>query len=110
MVIDASVDRRLLIKFILERKGYEVLTLRDTLDLFEDVERFDPALIFMSDELPGVKGFGAARLIEAEVRWKHIPIVYLSFGNEVVDMAGVENSLRIPFRGEDLIKMAEKYV
>ena len=110
IIIDASVDRLLLSKFILERKGYEVLILGNTIDLFGYIERFEPALIFVSSELPRVKGLGAARLIKAEVRWKHIPIVYLSRVDEVVDMAGAEDSLRIPFHGEELIKMAEKYI
>jgi len=90
-----------------------VLTLNNCDDLFTNLHLFNPRLIFMDHDMPGMSGMEATRLIKADEKWRHVSVIYFSSRvdiKQLADMAGADDWLSKPFRTEDLVRLAGNHV
>jgi len=75
LYIEDSFENRLLVRRILENRGYEFFEANDAREGFRAVEALKPDLILMDINLPDLNGFEAATRIKGTDRHRHIPIV-----------------------------------
>lgn len=97
-----------LIGELLGAEGLEVETLDDAAALWTTLQRFEPDLLLLDNDMPGVDGVSLCRAIRSDERWSRLPIVFLSgttSGEAVRAMfsAGADDFVSKPVSGEDLV-------
>ena len=78
LVVDDNLANARLVSFLLERKGYLVRTAVDAHDALTVLEVFQPELILMDIQLPGMDGLELTRILKADPRRRHIAIIALT--------------------------------
>jgi CheY-like chemotaxis protein len=83
LCVDDDHDQRLLLSFLLERRGLDVRTANDGTEGVAIAQEWLPDLILMDLMMPGVDGFQAAKQLRADPRTSQIPILALTaYGEE----------------------------
>ncbi|HAV02772.1 MAG TPA: response regulator [Chryseobacterium sp.] len=99
-IFDDNLEILELCTEILRDIGCEVKTSPTTNGVVEQVAAWMPDLILMDNWLPDITGVEATRLIKADERLKHIPVIYFS-ANSDIDLlakeAGANDFLAKPF-------------
>ena len=78
LVVDDNPTNMKLVSYILSARGYEVRTAADAQQALAMVETFQPRLILMDLQLPGMDGFEATRRLKADPRTRDIVVVALT--------------------------------
>ncbi len=78
LIVDDEPDIVNLIKFILERKGFETIVARDGQTAIDMAIAEKPDLILLDAVMPVVDGYEACRQLKENPATKSIPIVILS--------------------------------
>ena len=78
MVVEDDDDNRLMLRTLLEMKGYRVAEARDGEEAVEALRRGKPALILVDLQLPRLNGFALARRVRQDERLRAVPIVVVS--------------------------------
>jgi two-component system, cell cycle response regulator DivK len=78
LIVEDTEDIRLLVKLMLEQKGFRVLEAADGKEAVELALEHKPDLIFMDLRMPVVDGFEATRRLRQLPETRKIPIVGLS--------------------------------
>ncbi len=102
LVVDDEKDIVDLIRFNLERNGYDVLTAGDGITALELAAKEIPDLIVLDLMLPGVNGTEVARRLKADPATANVPIVMLTAKSEETDVIvgltlGAEDYVTKPF-------------
>ncbi len=107
MIVEDYDDTRLMVRLLLEKRGYRVLEADDGLKGVEIALRERPDLILMDLNMPHLDGFAATRRIRAHAEMRDVPIVAFSgygpehFGLEAL-AAGCDAYLCTPIEPEQL--------
>jgi CheY-like chemotaxis protein len=107
-IFDDDHDILELCSFILQQKGFEVLTRPDCRDLVETVSNFQPDVILMDNWIPESGGIEATQTLKAEPLLQKIPIIYFSANNDIKSLAakaGADKFLAKPFDIDALEKL-----
>jgi CheY-like chemotaxis protein len=75
LVVEDNMDSYELVRFILERYGYETFLAADGRDGVSATIKQKPDLILMDLAMPELDGWRATRQLKSDSRTKHIPIV-----------------------------------
>lgn len=113
LVVDDNNDHLYLVKLVLERRGYEVIILNDPGEFVDHVQAYQPALIFMDQNMPILTGIEAIKALKVDRVSRNIPIIFFTGRNDVEELAkmsGADDWLKKPFRLEELITKAEKFL
>jgi DNA-binding response OmpR family regulator len=108
VVVDDDEQIGQLVKFIVEREGYEVVLAKDGRAVRELVATAAaPALIILDIMLPFVDGLQLLAEIRAHAEWKKCPAIMLTAKSQEKDMAraldaGANDYLVKPFLPDDL--------
>jgi CheY-like chemotaxis protein len=78
MVVEDDADSRLMMKTLLEMKGYIVVEASDGEQAIEVAERERPHLIIMDLRLPRLNGFGVTRHVRQHDHLRQVPIIIIS--------------------------------
>lgn len=116
LIVDDSVDNRLLFKYILENAGYtDVLTAGSAYDAFKVLGVENPSeadsvvdLILMDIMMPEMDGIEACRQIKSVERLRDIPIIMVTAKTEEKDIedafsVGAMDYITKPLRGIELL-------
>lgn len=87
LVVEDDDDIRLMIRYLLERRGCRVLEAADGLEALEVAQSFRPDLILMDISLPGLDGIGALSLIRDRTELRSAPVVAVSGHAAAEDIA-----------------------
>ncbi len=85
LVIEDDPASLRLMQYILEHKGYEVLTAVNGLDGLKKARSEEPDLVIMDVMLPGMDGFDICYHLRAEAQTVTLPILMLSAKAREVD-------------------------
>jgi len=115
LVIEDNETNMYLIKFMLEKSGYEVIEAREGTVGVELAVKEKPDLIIMDLQLPDIDGLEATKRIRASEADTEIPIVALtSFAmagdREKALAAGCTGYIEKPINPETFIAEIEKYL
>lgn len=115
LLIEDNEQNRYLATFLLEQRGYEVIS-AETGPLGIDLAgKIVPDLILLDIQLPGMDGYAVARALKSDPRLDHIPIVavtsYAMVGDkESVLAAGAEGYIEKPIDPETFVSRIEQFL
>ncbi|MBI4314578.1 MAG: response regulator [Chloroflexi bacterium] len=109
LIAEDERDIRELITFTLRYAGHEVIQAANGEEALALTREGVPDLIMMDVRMPKMTGYEACRLIKADDKIKHIPVVFLSAkGQETEIQTGLEvgaaDYILKPFAPDQLIK------
>lgn len=78
MVAEDDMDSRLMMRTLLEMKGYRVVEAADGQAAIEVAERERPQLVVMDLQLPRLHGLGVARHLRQHAELNSVPIIMIS--------------------------------
>ncbi len=115
LVIEDNEANMYLIKFMLEKSGYEVIEAREGTVGVEMAVKEKPDLILMDIQLPDIDGLEATKRIRASEADSEIPIIALtSFAmagdREKALAAGCTGYIEKPINPDTFIAEIEKYL
>ncbi|MCA9400438.1 MAG: response regulator [Candidatus Omnitrophica bacterium] len=111
VVDDNEVDRRV-VKNILEKQGYQILTANDGKEAVRVAMQEKPDVIVMDCEMPELSGVKACQRLKEENETEHIPVIFLTGSDtptniiECYDLEA-ENYLTKPVNAKLLLKDIE---
>ena len=75
LIVEDNEDNQELMRFLLERAGYDVISVENGLQGVEAARREKPDIILMDLSLPELDGWSAARQIKADPDLNNIPMI-----------------------------------
>lgn len=108
LVVDDEKSIVELVKFNLEREGFQVLTAFNGHEAVEKARKEKPDLIILDVMLPGIDGLEVCRSLSTDVETSQIPIIMLSARTEEVDKIlglelGADDYITKPFSPRELV-------
>jgi len=108
LIVEDEVDIADLIRFNLERAGYDVTKAHDGIVGAETAIRERPDLIVLDLMLPGRDGYSVFREVRRDSRTSHIPVIMLTARAQTEDRiqgleAGADDYLTKPFSPKELV-------
>jgi len=112
LVIEDDPASLRLTQYMLEHKGYEVLTAVNGLDGLKKARSEEPDLVILDVMLPGMDGFDICYNLRAEPQTAKMPILMLSAKAREVDMdtgrkVGADNYITKPVDPAEIISSVE---
>lgn len=113
LIVEDEVDVVEIIKFVLQKNGYQVLEAFDGLEGLEKAKREMPDLIILDIMLPGMSGYKVCRLLKFDERYKKIPILMLTARTQESDKAlgkeaGADKYVIKPFEPDELVAIIKE--
>jgi DNA-binding response OmpR family regulator len=111
--IEDDLEMTYLIKMILERKGYEIISINDGMEGFEIIEREKPDLVLLDLMMPNIDGWDIYHQLKSNETTKQIPVIIISAKAQPIDkvlglqIAKVNNYISKPFRPQELLESIE---
>lgn len=111
--IEDDIEMTYLIKMILERKGYEIITTNNGLEGFELVEKEKPDLVLLDLMMPEIDGWEIFQQLRSNSNTENIPVIVISAKAQPIDkvlglqVAKVNNYVGKPFKPQELIDSIE---
>jgi two-component system, cell cycle response regulator DivK len=78
LVVDDNAVNATLLCYLLMEEGYDVRSASDAREVLATLEQFQPKLIMMDLQLPGMDGLELTRQLKADPRRRHTIIVALT--------------------------------
>jgi two-component system alkaline phosphatase synthesis response regulator PhoP len=108
LVVEDEEDIRELLKYNLEKEGYQVFGAATGEEALQAVRRRRPDLILLDLMLPGIDGLEVCRRIKSEPQARHLPIVMLTAKGEETDIVtglelGADDYVTKPFSPRVLV-------
>ena len=108
LVVDDYQDAREMYAEYLQFSGFRVAEARNGNEALEQAFALKPDLILMDLSLPGMDGWEATRVLKADDRTKHIPVVALTGhalagASEGARKAGCDSFVTKPCLPDDLV-------
>lgn len=115
LVVDDNLTNLKLIEYLLQSRGYEVVTAFDAESALQVVRTARPALVLMDLQLPGMDGLELTRQLKANPDTRQIAIVavtaYAMKGDEQRALAaGCDAYIAKPIDTRTLPDVVEKYL
>ncbi len=115
LIVEDSLTQAMLIKHLLENKGYEVTTAVSGTEALEVLESLFPDLIISDIVMPEMDGFELTRAIKADEKLAGIPVILLTALSDPEDVirgleAQVDFYLTKPYNEEFLLSKVESVV
>lgn len=108
LVVDDESHIQELVKFNLEKEGYQVETASDGMMAVEKAEQLLPDLILLDVMLPGMSGLEVCRTLHSKKSTQNIPIIMLTARSEEIDKIlglemGADDYITKPFSPRELV-------
>ncbi|PKO11122.1 MAG: two-component system response regulator [Chloroflexi bacterium HGW-Chloroflexi-2] len=111
--IEDDLEMTYLIKMILERKGYEIISTNDGMEGFEIIEREKPDLVLLDLMMPNIDGWDIYHQLKSNENTNQIPVIVISAKAQPIDkvlgiqIAKVNNYISKPFKPQELLESIE---
>jgi|SRR3712207_792584 len=115
LVVEDHEDTRMMLRTMLEMRGYRVAEAGDGEEGVRLARRERPRAVIMDATLPRLDGLAATRRIRADERLARVPVVFLSgharpdFRAEALDAGGTDFLVK-PVALEDLAAVLERHM
>lgn len=115
LVIEDNEQNLYLVRFLLERSGYQVVPALDGQRGIEEARRVDPALILLDIQLPGMDGYAVATELRKIPALQATPIIavtsYAMVGDRERCLAsGCTGYIEKPINPETFLEQVEAYL
>lgn len=78
LIVEDNVDNFELVRFLLERAGYQVLSAANGVEGVETTKREQPDLVLMDLSMPEMDGWKATAHLKSDEATRHIPVLALT--------------------------------
>jgi chemosensory pili system protein ChpA (sensor histidine kinase/response regulator) len=114
LVVDDSITVRRVTQRMLQREGFRVVLAVDGLQAIEKLNQEIPAVVLSDIEMPRMDGFDLVRIIRADSKFKHLPVVMITsrIAEKHRDLAmelGVDAYLGKPYSEEGLLTVLRQH-
>ena len=114
LVVDDSITVRRVTQRMLQREGFRVALAVDGLQAIEKLNQEIPAVVLSDIEMPRMDGFDLVRIIRADSKFKHLPVVMITsrIAEKHRDLAmelGVNAYLGKPYSEEGLLTVLRQH-
>jgi two-component system alkaline phosphatase synthesis response regulator PhoP len=108
LIVDDEENILELLKYNLEKNGFEVVPKDNGEDAIEEMEKEDFDLVLLDLMLPGIDGLEILKFIRGHHRIKNIPVIMLTAKNEEIDTVlglemGADDYIGKPFGVHELL-------
>ena len=108
LVVEDDPDIRMILRAVLQREGYSVLTAADGEEGLKAVEAFMPDLILLDVMMPKMDGRQLCKLVKSNTRTSQIPIIMLTAMGEADDKIlgldlGANDYITKPYEQRELL-------
>ncbi|MFP4012491.1 MAG: response regulator transcription factor [Chitinispirillaceae bacterium] len=109
LVIEDDSDIADLVKLVLETDQFEVRTVLDSLQAYEEAKVYRPDAILLDLSMPGMDGWAVFRLLRSDDSFQNVPIAILTAKSQQFDqMVGLhimnaDAYITKPFGKQELI-------
>ena len=108
LVVDDEENIRMLVKFNLEKAGYEVLEASDGNKAIETAVNSTPDIVILDLMLPGIDGLEVCRHLKRHPRTAALPIIMLTAKSDEIDRViglelGADDYMTKPFSQRELV-------
>jgi CheY-like chemotaxis protein len=115
LIVEDNMDSFKLVRFVLEKNGYEILLAMNGRDGVNAADKQLPDLIIMDLAMPEMDGWTATRLIKGNVRTSSIPLIALTAhalpGDRQRAMdAGCDEYIAKPMDLLDLVDTVDRWI
>ena len=115
LIVEDNMDNYELVRFVLEREGYQVFLAVNGRDGVDAARLQKPDLIIMDLAMPEMDGWDATTHIKKDPETKHIPLIALTVHTLPADRkraleAGVDAYLTKPINMKALVKTVNETV
>ncbi|GJM29054.1 MAG: hypothetical protein DHS20C17_16890 [Cyclobacteriaceae bacterium] len=87
LICDNEEDMLEIVTQIFTKRGYEVLATRSVESMLESIPGYNPQVILLDLNLPGMGGEQAAKILKEKPETKSIPIILISGRDDSADIA-----------------------
>ena len=111
--IEDDLEMTYLMKMILERRGYEIISTNNGLEGFDLVISENPDIILLDLMMPDIDGWDIYHQLKSSDQTEKIPVVVISAKAQPIDkvlglqVAKVNNYIAKPFKPQELIEVIE---
>jgi two-component system OmpR family response regulator/two-component system alkaline phosphatase synthesis response regulator PhoP len=108
LVVDDEEPIQELLKFNLEKEGYQVITADDGPEALKTIEEKHPDLVVLDIMLPGMNGLEVCKLLRMNPKFSDLPVIMLTAKGEEIDKVlgleiGADDYLTKPFSPRELL-------
>ena len=115
LIVDDNAQNLKLARLILAAEGFEVETAIDAEDALRVLDGFEPALILMDLQLPGMDGLALTRRLKADPTRRHVVVIALTAyamkgDEERARSAGCDGYLSKPIDTDELPRVVARHL
>ena len=108
LIVDDDADIARILRFRLEKKGYDCVLARNGLEALEMLDTTHPDLVLLDVMMPQMDGFTACREIRRRNAWARIPVIMLTAKGDTSDKVngiseGADDYVVKPFEFDELL-------
>ncbi|HEV7512802.1 MAG TPA: response regulator [Candidatus Acidoferrum sp.] len=114
LIVDDSPAEVRLMHGVLEREGYHLVDLHDSLRVEETIAFEQPNLILLDVVMPGKNGFQVCRELKGHDQYKTIPVILVTSRDTASDkfwgeQQGADGYVTKPFTSEELLRAVKRF-
>jgi len=115
LIVEDQEDNRKILRDLLTSQGYSILEATDGLTAIQLARNYQPALILMDIQLPGIDGYEATRRIKADKALSHIPLIVvtsyaLSGDSQKAFAAGCDDYIAKPYSPRQMLAKVREFL
>ncbi|THC46154.1 response regulator transcription factor [Massilia sp. Mn16-1_5] len=116
LVVEDDEHISQVLRFMLERQGYQVVHMADGRAASQHIVAAEPpALVLLDVMLPYVDGFEIVQLIRSQESWRDVPVLMLTAKNTERDTvraldAGANDFVIKPFQPQELLARVRRFL
>ncbi len=113
LIVDDKQSIVVPLRFLMEQKGYNVITASSGKDAVDKISKFRPDLILLDVIHPGFDGFEICQIVRENPEWKDTKIILVTTMVRDVDIAkglafGANAYITKPFSNSEIMKQVEE--
>ncbi len=114
LIVDDEKDIVETLSFMLEAKGFEIISAYDGEEGLKLAKEESPDLIILDVMMPKINGYKICRLLKYDAKYKNIPIIMVTARSQDTDKligeeTGADEYITKPFEFSDVLEVINKY-
>ena len=114
LIVDDEKDIVETLSFMLQAKGYEIISAYDGEEGLKLAKKEKPDLIILDVMMPKINGYKICRLLKYDAKYKNIPIIMVTARSQdndklIGEETGANEYITKPFEFSDVLNVINKY-